>query len=110
MAIQPELDELRSVSTNAKQIIAAMESSERARSGIGNLRIRFNGVFGYFIEVSKANAVRVPADYERRQTSRTLNDSRHRNCERLKRKSSALKNESCNLRPSCLLSLSPDCG
>ena len=63
-----ELDELRSVSTNAKQIIAAMESSERARSGIGNLRIRFNGVFGYFIEVSKANAVRVPADYERRQT------------------------------------------
>src|SRR6476659_810721 len=63
-----ELDELRSVSTNAKQIIAAMETSERARSGIGNLRIRFNGVFGYFIEVSKANAVRVPADYERRQT------------------------------------------
>jgi DNA mismatch repair protein MutS len=63
-----ELDELRSVSTNAKQIIAAMESSERARSGIGNLRIRFNGVFGYFIEVSKANAVRVPAEYERRQT------------------------------------------
>ncbi|HEY6804126.1 MAG TPA: DNA mismatch repair protein MutS [Pyrinomonadaceae bacterium] len=63
-----ELDDLRSVSTNAKQIIAAMEASERARSGIGNLRIRFNGVFGYFIEVSKANATRVPADYERRQT------------------------------------------
>jgi len=63
-----ELDELRSVSTNAKQIIAAMETSERTRSGIGNLRIRFNGVFGYFIEVSKANAVRVPSDYERRQT------------------------------------------
>jgi DNA mismatch repair protein MutS len=63
-----ELDELRSVSTNAKQIIAAMEASERTRSGIGNLRIRFNGVFGYFIEVSKANAARVPADYERRQT------------------------------------------
>ena len=63
-----ELDELRSVSTNAKQIIAAMEATERARSGIGNLRIRFNGVFGYFIEVSKANAVRVPSDYERRQT------------------------------------------
>jgi len=63
-----ELDELRSVSTNAKQIIAAMEASERSRSGIGNLRIRFNGVFGYFIEVSKANAVRVPEAYERRQT------------------------------------------
>jgi len=45
-----------------------MEATERTRSGISNLRIRFNGVFGYFIEVSKANAVRVPADYERRQT------------------------------------------
>ena len=64
----PELDELRSVSQNAKQIIAAMETSERARSGINNLRIRFNGVFGYFIEVSKTNAARVPPDYERRQT------------------------------------------
>jgi DNA mismatch repair protein MutS len=63
-----ELDELRSVSTNAKQIIAAMEASERTRSGINNLRIRFNGVFGYFIEVSKANATRVPPAYERRQT------------------------------------------
>ncbi|HEX6731753.1 MAG TPA: DNA mismatch repair protein MutS [Pyrinomonadaceae bacterium] len=63
-----ELDELRSVSRNAKQIIAAMEATERTRSGINNLRIRFNGVFGYFIEVSKANATRVPVDYERRQT------------------------------------------
>ena len=63
-----ELDELRSISGNAKQIIAALEATERARSGIGNLRIRFNGVFGYFIEVSKANSARVPADYERRQT------------------------------------------
>jgi DNA mismatch repair protein MutS len=63
-----ELDDLRATSRNAKQIIAALEASERTRSGIGNLRIRYNGVFGYFIEVSKANAVRVPADYERRQT------------------------------------------
>ncbi|HKG58844.1 MAG TPA: DNA mismatch repair protein MutS [Pyrinomonadaceae bacterium] len=63
-----ELDELCSTSRNAKQIIAALEASERARSGIGNLRIRFNGVFGYFIEVSKANAARVPVEYERRQT------------------------------------------
>jgi DNA mismatch repair protein MutS len=63
-----ELDELRSTSRNAKQIIAALEASERSRSGINNLRIRFNGVFGYFIEVSKANAARVPAEYERRQT------------------------------------------
>ena len=64
----PELDELRSLSRDAKQTIAAMEAEERARSGIGNLRIRYNNVFGYFIEVSKANATRVPADYERRQT------------------------------------------
>jgi DNA mismatch repair protein MutS len=63
-----ELDELRSTSRNAKQIIAALEASERTRSGINNLRIRFNGVFGYFIEVSKANAARVPVEYERRQT------------------------------------------
>ena len=64
----PELDELRSVSRNAKQIIATLEATERGRSGINNLRIRFNGVFGYFIEVSKANAARVPVEYERRQT------------------------------------------
>jgi DNA mismatch repair protein MutS len=63
-----DLDELRLVSRNAKQIIAAMEATERTRSGISNLRIRFNGVFGYFIEVSKSNAARVPGNYERRQT------------------------------------------
>lgn len=63
-----ELDELRSTSRNAKQIIATLEATERTRSGISNLRIRFNGVFGYFIEVSKANAARVPIEYERRQT------------------------------------------
>jgi len=63
-----ELDELREVSRNAKQIIAALEARERARSGIASLRVRFNNVFGYFIEVSKAAAARVPADYERRQT------------------------------------------
>jgi DNA mismatch repair protein MutS len=63
-----ELDELRAVSRDAKQTIAAIESRERARSGISTLRVRFNNVFGYFIEVSKANAARVPTDYERRQT------------------------------------------
>jgi len=63
-----ELDELRSISRNAKQIIATLEATERTRSGIATLRIKFNGVFGYFIEVSKAQSTRVPADYERRQT------------------------------------------
>ncbi len=63
-----ELDELRSISRNAKQTIATLEATERTRSGISNLRIRFNNVFGYYIEVSKANAARVPSNYERRQT------------------------------------------
>src|SRR6185436_16465087 len=63
-----ELDDLRSLSRDAKQIIAQMEQEERARTSIGTLRIRFNNVFGYFIEVSKANSARVPEDYERRQT------------------------------------------
>ncbi len=63
-----ELDEIRAISRNAKQTIATLEASERTRSGIGSLRIRYNNVFGYFIEVSKANAARVPPDYERRQT------------------------------------------
>nr|MDQ3745060.1 DNA mismatch repair protein MutS [Acidobacteriota bacterium] len=63
-----ELDELRSVSRDAKRTIAALEARERARSGIQSLRIRFNNVFGYFIEISKAAAARAPADYERRQT------------------------------------------
>jgi DNA mismatch repair protein MutS len=63
-----ELDELRSISRNAKQTIASLEATERHRSGIGNLRIRYNGVFGYYIEISKSHVNRVPADYERRQT------------------------------------------
>jgi DNA mismatch repair protein MutS len=63
-----ELDELRSFSRDAKQSIATIEARERARSGIQGLRVRFNNVFGYFIEVSKANSARVPTDYERRQT------------------------------------------
>ncbi|HZB46062.1 MAG TPA: DNA mismatch repair protein MutS [Pyrinomonadaceae bacterium] len=63
-----ELDELRSLSRNAKQTIAALEARERKRTGISTLRVRFNNVFGYFIEVSKATSARVPEDYERRQT------------------------------------------
>ena len=63
-----ELDELREISRNAKQIIAEFEEQERSRTGIGNLKIRFNNVFGYYIEISKGNVSRVPEDYERRQT------------------------------------------
>jgi DNA mismatch repair protein MutS len=64
----PELDELRGISTSAKQTIAAFEEQERTRTGIPSLKIRFNNVFGYYIEVSKSNLGRVPEDYERRQT------------------------------------------
>jgi DNA mismatch repair protein MutS len=63
-----ELDELREISTSAKQTIAGFEEREKQRTGIYNLKIRFNNVFGYFIEISKGNLTRVPADYERRQT------------------------------------------
>jgi len=63
-----ELDSLRDLSQNAKQTIAQMEDRERKRTGIGSLKIRFNQVFGYSIEVSKANLHLVPPDYERKQT------------------------------------------
>ena len=63
-----ELDELRSLSRSAKQTIASFEEQERERTGIGTLKVRFNNVFGYYIEISKANAARAPEDYERRQT------------------------------------------
>jgi len=63
-----ELDELRNLSQNAKQIIAAMEDRERKRTGIGSLKIRFNQVFGYYMEISKPNLHLAPSDYERKQT------------------------------------------
>ena len=63
-----ELDELRDLSQHSKQIIAAMEDRERKRTGIGSLKIRFNQVFGYYIEISKANMHLAPGDYERKQT------------------------------------------
>src|SRR5438445_5133439 len=63
-----ELDELRDLSQHSKQIIAAMEERERKRTGIASLKTRFNQVFGYYIELSKANMHLAPADYERKQT------------------------------------------
>ena len=63
-----ELDDLRRVSQTAKQTIAAFEERERGRTGISTLKIRFNSVFGYYIEISRTNLPRVPANYERRQT------------------------------------------
>ncbi len=63
-----ELDELRDLSQRSKQIIAQIEARERTRTGIASLKVRFNNVFGYYIEISKANLHLVPADYDRRQT------------------------------------------
>ena len=62
------LDELRDLSRNSRQYIAAIETRERARTGIQSLKVRFNNVFGYYLEISKANMHLAPADYERKQT------------------------------------------
>ena len=63
-----ELDELRHLATHSRQIIAAIEARERQRTGIGSLKVRYNNVFGFYIEISKANLHLVPAGYERKQT------------------------------------------
>ena len=64
----PELDELRDLSRNGKQYIAQIEARERERTGIQSLKVRFNNVFGYYIEISKANLHNAPPDYERART------------------------------------------
>jgi DNA mismatch repair protein MutS len=63
-----ELDEFRDLSQNGKQYIAQIEARERTRTGIQSLKVRFNNVFGYYIEISKANLQHAPTDYERKQT------------------------------------------
>ncbi|HEY2988893.1 MAG TPA: DNA mismatch repair protein MutS [Candidatus Binatia bacterium] len=64
----PELDELRSLRKDAKQWVARFESTEKKRTGIHSLKVRYNRVFGYYIEVTRANLGAVPADYIRKQT------------------------------------------
>ena len=63
-----ELDELRNLARSGKSYITAIEARERGRTGVSSLKVKFNNVFGYFIEISNANKDRVPADYERKQT------------------------------------------
>jgi DNA mismatch repair protein MutS len=67
-SVDRELDELRAISTTGRQSIAAIEERERQRTGIGSLKVRYNSVFGYYIEITKANRALAPADYERKQT------------------------------------------
>ena len=66
--VDRELDDLRAISRSGKQVIAEMEERERARTGIGSLKVRYNRVFGYYIEISKSHLHAVPADYQRKQT------------------------------------------
>ena len=66
--VDPALDELKSISRSGRQVIAEMEEQERARTGISSLKVRFNRVFGYYIEISKSNLHLAPTDYLRKQT------------------------------------------
>ena len=63
-----DLDELRELSRNSKQVLAQIEQRERGRTGITSLKVKFNSIFGYYIEVSKSNLHLVPQDYDRKQT------------------------------------------
>ncbi len=64
----PELDQLRDIQRNSRAFVARIELREREATGIESLKVRFNNVFGYFIEVSKANLAKVPDSYDRKQT------------------------------------------
>ena len=66
--VDRELDELRELRDGGKDAIARIQGEERARTGIASLKVGFNKVFGYYIEISKSNLHLVPADYQRRQT------------------------------------------
>lgn len=71
----PELDELRTAAKDGRSWIASLETDERARTGINSLKVGYNAVFGYYIEVTKANLAKVPSDYTRKQT--TANGERY---------------------------------
>jgi len=66
--LSAELDELRDISVNGKNWIANLQRSERERTGISSLKVSYNKVFGYYIEISNANRDKVPEDYIRKQT------------------------------------------
>jgi DNA mismatch repair protein MutS len=67
-AVDKELDGMRDLSRNSKQFLAQIEQRERRRTGISSLKVKFNSIFGYYIEISKPNLHLTPADYERKQT------------------------------------------
>jgi DNA mismatch repair protein MutS len=63
-----ELDELRAISQNCDAFLLDLETRERSRTGIANLRVQFNKVHGFYIEVTQGQVDKVPLDYQRRQT------------------------------------------
>jgi DNA mismatch repair protein MutS len=66
--VDPELDSLRAIARHSKSVLMDIEAREKQRTGISSLKVRFNSVFGYYIEVSKSNLARVPPEYIRKQT------------------------------------------
>jgi DNA mismatch repair protein MutS len=66
--VDRDLDELKELSRNSKQVLAQIEQRERGRTGISSLKVKFNSIFGYYIEISKSNLHFVPQDYDRKQT------------------------------------------
>jgi DNA mismatch repair protein MutS len=66
--VDRDLDDLRELSRNSKQVLAQIEQRERGRTGISSLKVKFNSIFGYYIEISKPNLHLAPQDYERKQT------------------------------------------
>jgi DNA mismatch repair protein MutS len=68
VGVDRDLDELRDLSRNSKLVLTQIEQRERARTGISSLKVKFNSIFGYYIEISKANLHLVPQDYDRKQT------------------------------------------
>jgi DNA mismatch repair protein MutS len=66
--VDKDLDELRDLSRNSKQYLTRVEQRERERTGIASLKVKFNSVFGYYLEISRANLHLAPPDYERKQT------------------------------------------
>ncbi len=66
--VDPELDQLRDLSRNGKQFLVQIEQRERQRTGIASLKVKFNSIFGYYLEISRVNSHLAPPDYERKQT------------------------------------------
>ncbi len=87
--VDPELDELTTISRSGKQVIAEMEDRERARTGIGSLKVRYNRVFGYYIEVSKSNLHAVPGDISASRRSPAASASSRLRSKSTKRRCSA---------------------